>query len=162
MSGTSDGLNWNAILGVGVVLVLFTAFSLPSLIVFAVGLLPTGVAYIIDSNEQKAGTFCVGGMNLCGVFPYVMKLWTDNHSVTAATDIVSDVFTLLIMYAAAGFGWMIFIAIPPVVASFLSVMAQSRVKVLRAAQQDIMEEWGPEVAAATNDDGEDMPGMLDD
>jgi len=162
MSGTSDGLNWNAILGVGVVLVLFTAFSLPSLIVFAVGLLPTGVAYIIDNNDQKTGTFCVGGMNICGVFPYAMKLWTDNHSVSAATDIVSDVFTLLIMYAAAGFGWMMFLAIPPVVASFLSVMAQSRVKVLRATQQDIMEEWGPEVAAAADNGGEDMPGMPDD
>lgn len=157
MSGASQGLNWNVILGIGTVLVLITALSLPSLIVLAIGLLPTGVAYIIDRNEQKAGTFCVGGMNMCGVFPYVMKLWTDSHTVAAAAATVSDIFALLIMYAAAGFGWMMFLAVPPVIAAFLSVIAQARVKMLRAAQQEIMEEWGPEVAAV-NESG-DAPDM---
>ena len=102
MSNTSEGLNWNLILGIGAVLVLLIAFSLPSLIVFAVGLLPTGVAFIIDRSDQKTGTFCVGGMNLCGVFPYVIKLWTGKHTPSAATEIISDVLALLVMYAAAG------------------------------------------------------------
>ena len=146
MSNTSEGLNWNLILGIGAVLVLLIAFSLPSLIVFAVGLLPTGVAFIIDRTDQKTGTFCVGGMNLCGVFPYVMKLWTGNHTPTAAMEIISDVLSLLIMYAAAGFGWMIFLTIPPVIATFLSIIAQTRVKALRATQQEIVDTWGPEVA----------------
>ncbi|MEK9724256.1 MAG: hypothetical protein VW405_12360 [Rhodospirillaceae bacterium] len=151
MPKTSDGTNWNVVLGTGVVLMLFTAFSLPSLIVFVVGLLPTGVAWIIDRSEQRTGTFCVGGMNMCGVFPYVLKLWTDNHSVHAAMETISEVLTLVIMYAAAGFGWMIFITIPPVIASFLSVMAQTRVKQLRTLQREIMEEWGPEVASTVDD-----------
>ena len=47
-------------------MILFMAFSLPSLIILAVGLLPTGVAFIIDRSDQKSGTFCVGGMNLSG------------------------------------------------------------------------------------------------
>ena len=148
MSNVSEGRNWNLILGIGVVLVMLAAFSLPSLIVFTVGLLPTGVAFIIDRSDQKTGTFCVGGMNLCGVFPYVMKLWTENHSPAAAMEIISDVLSLLIMYAAAGFGWMIFLAIPPVIATFLSIMAQARVKALRATQNEIVEEWGQEVASA--------------
>ena len=146
MSNTSEGLNWNLILGIGLVLMLLTAFSLPSLIVFSVGLLPTGVALIIDRSDQRTGTFCVGGMNLCGVFPYVMKLWTGNHTLTAAMEIISDVLSLLIMYGAAGFGWMIFLTIPPVIATFLSIIAQTRVKVLRATQQEIVVTWGPEVA----------------
>ena len=152
MSNTSEGRNWNLILGIGVVLMLLTAFSLPSLIVFSVGLLPTGVALIIDRSEQRTGTFCVGGMNLCGVFPYVMKLWTGNHTPSADMEIISDVLSLLIMYAAAGFGWMIFLAIPPVIATFMSIIAQTRVKVLRATQQEIVVAWGPEV---TNSKGSD-------
>ena len=146
MSNTSEGLNWNLILGVGAVLALLIAFSLPSLIVLMVGLLPTGVAFIIDRSDQRTGTFCVGGMNLCGVFPYVLELWTENHTTTAAKEIVSDVLSLLVMYAAAGFGWMIFLAIPPVIATFLSIIAQTRVKALRATQQEIVNTWGPEVA----------------
>ena len=160
MSNTSEGLNWNLILGIGAVLVLLIAFSLPSLIVFAVGLLPTGVAFIIDRSDQRTGTFCVGGMNLCGDFPYVMKLWTGNHTPTAAVEIISDVLSLLIMYAAAGFGWMIFLAIPPVIATFLSIIAQTRVKVLRATQQEIVVAWGPEVTNAKGADSDkDAPSF---
>ena len=139
---------------------LLTAFSLPSLIVFTVGLLPTGVAFIVDRSDQKTGTFCVGGMNLCGVVPYVMKLWTGKHTTSAATEIISDVLSLLVMYAAAGFGWILFLAIPPVVATFLSVVAQTRVKALRASQQEIVNEWGPEVANVNGTDViEDAPNL---
>ena len=160
MSNTSEGLNWNLILGVGAVLVLLIAFSLPSLIVLSVGLLPTGVAFIIDRSDQRTGTFCVGGMNLCGVFPYVLKLWTGNHTPAAAKEIISDVLSLLIMYAAAGFGWMIFLAIPPVIATFLSIIAQTRVKVLRATQQEIVVAWGPEVTNAKGaDTDKDAPSF---
>ena len=160
MSNTSEGINWNLILGIGAVLVLLTAFSLPSLIVLTVGLLPTGVAFIVDRSDQKTGTFCVGGINLCGVSPFVMKLWTDEHTTSAATEIISDVLSLLVMYAAAGFGWIIFLAIPPVVATFLSVIAQTRVKALRASQQEIVNEWGPEVANVNGTDViEDVPNL---
>lgn len=159
ISNTSEGTNWTAVLGIGAVLMVFAAFSLPSLMVFAVGLMPTFVAYLIDRSDQKFGTFCVGGMNMCGVFPYVLKLWTDNHTISAATETIADVFTLLIMYAAAGFGWMMFLAIPPVIASFLSVMAQARVKTLRTLQKEIMEEWGPEVASTVDDSPDEMPDI---
>ena len=154
-SNSSNGLNWNLILGISVILVMLAAFSLPSLIVFTVGLLPTGVAFIIDRSDQKTGTFCVGGMNLCGVFPYVMKLWTENHTPSAAMEIISDVLSLLIMYAAAGFGWMIFLAIPPVTTTILSIIAQTRVNALREKQREIVEEWGPE-AASTDDISADV------
>ncbi len=157
MSNTSGGVNWNMVLGGGVILAVFAAFSLPSLIVFAVGLLPTFVAYLIDSSDQKFGAFCVGGLNMCGVFPYVLKLWNENHTPAAAVDVITDVFTLFIMFTAAGFGWMIFLAIPPVIASFLSVMAQTRVKTLRTIQKEIMEEWGPEVASTVDDEPVGMP-----
>ena len=142
----SKPINWNFWLGAGVVLILFMAFSLPSLIILAVGLLPTGVAFIIDRSDQKSGTFCVGGMNLSGVLPFIIKLWSDNHTLVVAIEIVSDIFSLLIMYAAAGFGWMMFLTVPPVIASFLSVISQTRVKVLKASQRKILDEWGPEIA----------------
>ena len=152
---TSKTINWNFWLGAGVVLILFMAFSLPSLIILTVGLLPTGVAFIIDRSEQKSGTFCVGGMNLSGVLPFIFKLWADNHTLIVAIEIVSDVFSLLIMYAAAGFGWMMFLTVPPVIASFLSVISQTRVKVLRANQKTILDEWGPDIAtnSEANTDG---------
>ncbi|MBT3661525.1 MAG: acyl-CoA synthetase [Rhodospirillaceae bacterium] len=157
MANGSDGLNWSKILAGGVVLMVMMVISLPTLIVLFIGMLPTGVAAIIDRSEEKYGTFCVGGLNLCGVFPYITTLWFVDHTVNVATGMITDVFTLLVMYASAAFGWTMFMAIPPVIASFLSVMAQTRVKTLRALQREIMEEWGPGVASTVDDAPLDAP-----
>lgn len=132
-------------LGIGTVAVALAIFSLPALIILIPGMLPTFVARLCDRTEQKYATFCVGGLNLCGVFPYILNLWTDNHEIGAAVGIISNIFSLLVMYAAAGFGWLMFLAIPPVVSAFLNVLAQRRVTILRATQEEILREWGPEV-----------------
>ena len=42
-------------------------------------------------------------------------------------------------------GWMLYLSLPPVIASFIQVMSQSRLKQLRATQTTIIEEWGEEV-----------------
>ena len=58
--------------------------SMPTVIVLGLGMLPTGVAWLIDQTEERFATFCVGGLTMCGVFPYVLKLWAVNHTVNAA------------------------------------------------------------------------------
>jgi len=124
---------------------LMVVISAPTVIVVGFGLLPTGVAFIIDRSDQKYATFCVGGLNTCGVFPYLLKIWTDTHSIDAAFDIITDVFSLSVMFAAAGFGWMLFLSIPPVISAVLNVLAERRVQVLREVQRKIIEEWGNSV-----------------
>ena len=125
--------------------------SLPSIILVFFGMLPTLVALIVDRTSQKYAVFCVGGMNFSGVFPYLLDLWAGEHTAGSAMEILTDVFSLLLMYGAAGFGWMIFIAVPPVVGAFLTVMAQRRVSQLRRDQKELIEEWGEDVAATEDD-----------
>jgi hypothetical protein len=120
--------------------------SLSSLMLIFFGMLPTVVAFIIDRSHQRANTVCVGAANLCGVFPYLLDLWLKQHSVMGAMQILTDVFAIAVMYSAAAFGWLLFIAIPPIVASVLSVLAQHRVVHLRARQKKILEEWSKAVA----------------
>tara|TARA_Y100001960_G_scaffold261475_1_gene282411 strand:+ start:54 stop:563 length:510 start_codon:yes stop_codon:yes gene_type:complete len=152
MSETSPSTknNWTKTLWISGVLTLLAIISFPTLIIFIAGMLPTGVARICDRTRQKYATLCVGGLNICGVFPYIMQLWVDNHSVAAALNIISDLFALLVMYSSASIGWLMFIAIPPVVSTFLDVLAQRRVNALRNSQKDISEEWGTEVADKAN------------
>lgn len=126
--------------------VLLIAISLPTVMVLFFGMMPTLVALIIDRTQQKYASICVGAMNFCGVFPYLMKLWTGTHSVNAAADILTNVFALVVMYGTAGFGWMIFSGVPPVIHAFLAVVDQRRVATLRASQRKIIEEWGEAVA----------------
>jgi len=129
---------------VGVVALLVLA--LPTVFVAFFGMAPTLVAFIVDRSREKYATLSVAGLNGCGVFPYLLDLWTGSHTINQAISIMTDPFSLIIMYGAAGFGWMMFITVPPVVTSFLGVMAQKKVSSLRAQQRKLIEEWGESVA----------------
>ena len=129
------------------ILTFFLVIASPTMIVLFFGMLPSVVAYIIDRSKGKAATFCVGSINFVGVFPYIITLWTDTNTIDAAMTFVSDIFVMLVMYSAAAFGWLLFLAMPTVVSSFVLVLQQRKVAQLRAEQKELIEEWGPEVAA---------------
>jgi hypothetical protein len=64
----------------------------------------------------------------------------------AAILILTDVFSLVVIYGASAFGWMIFQSLPPIVATFITMLAQSRISSLRSTQRKFIEEWGSDVA----------------
>ena len=134
-------------------LILGTAMmiSLPTVMLVLFGLLPSIVAWIIDRPEQKYATFCVIGFNFSGVFPYLMEIWFDIHSIDAAIEILTNVFDLFVIYGSATFGYMVYFALPPVITTFLSAMPDRRLEELRVTQKSIIEEWGGNVACAIDD-----------
>ena len=135
-----------SLMGFALIFVLLVLVALPTVMVLGFGMVPTIVAWVIDRSSQKFATFCVGGLNFCGVFPYILDLWSGPHTPSAATSILTNVFSLAVMYGSAAFGWMMYSAIPPVIVSVLTVMTQRRIAQLRTAQRRIIEEWGEEVA----------------
>ena len=140
-SSASTALVWGAIIVALVVVV-----SPETVILLAFGLLPAVVAFIIDRTPQNYAGFCVGGMNFCGIFSYILDLWSGGADVAAAIQIISDPYAILVIFSSAAFGWMLFMTIPPVVSTFLTVVSQRRVSALRAAQKELLEEWGERVA----------------
>ena len=62
-------------------------------------------------------------------------------------------FSIAVMYFAAAFGWMLYIAIPPAMISVLRVLDQNRVVSLKERQKKMLEEWsravGEDVKNAT-------------
>ena len=127
-------------------------WSLSSMIILLFGMLPTLVAFIIDRSPRNYAMYCVGGMNFSGVFPYLLDLWTGNHDINSAIDILTDVFSLLVMYSGAGFGWMLFMAIPPLVGAVMTVMSERRLAHLQDKQKVIIEEWGEDVGIPDEDE----------
>ncbi|MBT3551758.1 MAG: hypothetical protein HOO19_04085 [Rhodospirillaceae bacterium] len=121
--------------------------SFPGLVLLVVvGLVPTFVAFMVDKAPKKYLAFCVAGMNLSGVFPAMIDLWQGANDIKAAVNIITNVFELTVMYAAAAFGWLIYMAIPPVVAALMAVAAQQRIMQLRASQREMINEWGQDIA----------------
>lgn len=142
-------LLWGAIIIGGMMM-----WSLSSVMILIFGMLPTLVAYIVGRSPRNYSMYCVGGMNLSGVFPYLLDLWTGNDDFNAAIDILTDVFSLLVMYSGAGFGWMLFMAIPPLVGAVMTVMSERRLAHLKDSQKNIIKEWGEDVGVPDEDEDE--------
>ena len=140
--------------------VLIVIISPGSILLLFIGMLPTLVAYLVDSTPGRYAALSVAGMNFCGVFPWVWRLWTGGNSIAEAIKTMTDPFALLVMYGAAGFGWISFLVVPPIIGAVMAVISQHRIAQLRADQRELIAEWGPEIAAAERgDDLEDEDEM---
>jgi len=119
--------------------------SLPSVVLLAVGMIPTLVAYIIDEDEEKLAPVTVGALNFAGVLPLLFELWQGGSSMQQLKSLGASPAHWLLMYGAAAFGWAIYFAVPPVVGSTLIAKRQAKVETLRAAQMKLIGAWGEDV-----------------
>ena len=127
-------------------------FTLPTVLILGVGMLPTLGAMLTDRRKEKYATLCVGCMNFMGVLPYMVQLWTEDHSYDRAFQLIGQPFTWLVMYGAAALGWAIFFIAPGIVGMFIAIRTERRIQALRRRQRELVEEWGPGVARQKNQD----------
>ena len=149
-------MNMKIILWGLIIFALLIVVALPSVLFIGFSMMPGLVAYIVDRTEEKSATFCVGGLNFCGTFPYLLQLWFGDHTVSQAMQLITDVFVLAVMYGGAAMGWMLYLSLPPVIASFIQVMSQKRLDQLRTTQRTLLEEWGDELITDADLGGEFM------
>ena len=126
-------------------LVAVVPFSLPSVIVLGVGMAPTLGAYVSERGPNKYEFLCVGGLNFAGVIPYLFGLWFGVDTIDEATRILTDSPMLLWAWLAAAVGWALYRAMPPMVASYMSMTTQRRINALKAAQRKLVDDWGGDV-----------------
>ncbi|PKU26661.1 acyl-CoA synthetase [Telmatospirillum siberiense] len=117
-------------------------FSLPTLLVMFVGLLPTIVAAVVERGNNRYGWVCVGGANFAGLAPWLFNLWFGHHTLSFAIEQVTSVTLLLVAYGTAGAGSLLYLALPPVVATIMASTAQHRSVGLQASQRKLVERWG--------------------
>ncbi|MDF1794744.1 MAG: hypothetical protein P1U88_22740 [Thalassobaculaceae bacterium] len=125
---------------------------LPSVMLLVIGMTPTMAAMLTDRRREKYATLCVGCMNFTGVLPFMVELWTKDHSYDNAFGMIGDPFTWLVMFGAAAIGWAIYFVAPGIVGMFIAMRADQRVERLRRRQRDLVEEWGPGVAGSGDRD----------
>ena len=125
---------------------------LPTCLVLLIGMLPTAVAFMIDRSRDKSLTITVGLLNFCGTLPGIIDLWSKAQAYDAAVAVATDPMSLLMAYAAAALGWLVFFALPPVVGTFYSVVTRQRIHAIQRRQVVLIDSWGEEVA------GDKRPG----
>ena len=127
----------------GIVLITGLAIlSLPTVLILTIGMIPSAVAYFCDKSDEKYTALCIGALNLCGVFPYLLKIWFDNHSISNAVEIIFNPFPLMIMYMGAGLGWALYVYVPPIISVLIEIISKHRLAHLNDVQANLVNQWG--------------------
>ncbi len=128
---------------------------LPTTMLLVIGMLPTPAASLIDKKRQSSKMMTVGAMNLAGCTPFLMELWRHGNSFEKSFDIISDPKTIIIMYAAAGVGYMIDWSMTGLTSSMLYQRGVQRQEEIKKRQTALEERWGETVTGkvALDEDG---------
>jgi hypothetical protein len=140
--GGGGGMNKVAVL---MILAALVPFSLPTVVLLFFTMLPTMGAWASEKGAHKYAWLCVGGLNFSGVIAFLFTLWFGVHTLDEAFNMLSDAGVLLWAYGTSAIGWLIYMAMPPVVASWIAFTTERRVAALKGAQKKLVEEWGDEV-----------------
>ncbi|MEQ8602434.1 MAG: hypothetical protein RIB45_03875 [Marivibrio sp.] len=128
-----------------VIAVVLVTLFFDSVMVLAGGMIPTGVAYLVDRHPRKYAARTVGWMNLAGCLIVVLDLWDGGGSIEAAFELLMDPINWTIMFGSAAFGWIIYFALPPIVGGYLQLSQEMKLKELAKTQKTLEKEWGKEV-----------------
>jgi hypothetical protein len=117
-------------------------FLASTLILFA-GMMPTIAANLIDKTRQKSKAICVGLLNFAGCVPFLLELWMgpSPNSIDAATAIILQPKTVIIIYTIAAAGYAIEAAITGMVATLMQQRAQARLKDIDKQLVELTDRW---------------------
>lgn len=140
----SKGLTWR-----GQIVLIFSLLAavaaLPTTVMLFLGMLPTMVCLFIDRTAEKTRVLTVGAMNAAGCSPFIVQLWTTHNTFENSMSITTDPRTVIVMYCAAGVGYMLDWAISGIVATIMVQRAQHRIGLIQKKQEEMVERWGREV-----------------
>lgn len=113
-----------------------------TVLLLTVGMLPTGVAYMIDTHPRRYATKTVAWANLAGALVVTLDLWSADQSLSTAIDLLQDPLNWIIMLGGAGVGWIIYFIVPGVVLRYLGLSFEMRRKTLKDKMIELEKEWG--------------------
>jgi len=156
-------INWQIwILGTAT-LACMLAF-LPTSILLGIGLLPTCAALMIDPTPDRIKTLSVAAMNMAGLTPFLLDLWTSGQaqSVGKAFEIIAQPANVITIYAAAAGGYIIFYTVSNLVSVLMLERGKARLKEVEEKLEDLERKWGREVTGAVQLDSNGFPIDEDD
>lgn len=118
----------------------------PTTIFLFFAMLPTIVITAFD-QLGKGGTrgLTIGAMNLAGCTPFLIDLWTKSHSASMAITLITDPRTIIVIYCAAGAGYLIDWAMTGIVSTMMVQRGGQRLKDIDKKKKAMVERWGEEV-----------------
>jgi hypothetical protein len=140
-----------------VLAVIIGVMLLPSTFLLMIGMVPTMVAGFVDRSKRGAKVLTVGSMNLSGCSPFLFDLWMQGHTFDTSMKIALNPQAIIVMYSAAGVGYLLDWAMTGVVSKIMVQRGEARARVIREQQQQLIERWGRKVTGELQLDPQGFP-----
>lgn len=123
------------------------ALMAPLAIVVVAALVPGVVARIVDTTPGRYLTFTVFSLNLVGSLYFVNQMLSMGSSLEIAARVLQDPIGWLAALSGAGCGWLLFLAVPPLIAKMAEAQSAMRMRRVHRDQAQLISEWGEVVAS---------------
>jgi len=120
-------------------------FDFQAFLFMLIGMSPTIVAAVIDTDPPKYAARSVGCLNFAGLTPYLGRVIGRSGDERVIVDLASDMTAWLVVSAAAAAGWLIYFVMPMVVGQVMRLIDSARIASLHARQRMLAKEWGDEI-----------------
>lgn len=114
-------------------------------VILVIGMIPTIVAAIVDRTEGRMRAMTIGAINFAGCAPFMIEIFKKGNNVETAMTYVLEPRTIVVIYFAAGMGYLIDWAMTGIVSSMMVQKAKTRLKEIQKLQKDLTDRWGMEV-----------------
>jgi len=118
---------------------------LPSTLLLTIGMLPTIIAAVVVSKNHKNKALTIGAMNFAGCFSYLLEIWQSNDRMATVLEVLSDPITVVIMYSAAGIGYIINWGVTNFVRQIMLSTTERKIKTIEKSKKSLEERWGRKV-----------------
>lgn len=129
-----------------ILLLPIAALMLPLTIVLCAALVPSLVARIVDAGPGRYLTFAVFSFNLVGALYFVHQILAAGNDLASLARVLQDSIGWLAAFSGAGCGWLLFLAMPPIIAKLAEAQTALRLRRVRRDQTKLTDEWGQVVA----------------
>jgi len=123
------------------------ALMAPIAIVMVAALVPSVVARIVDTSPNRYLTLTVLGLNLVGSLYFVHRVLTMGSGLEVVALVLQDSIGWLAALSGAGCGWLLYLAVPPLIAKAAEAQSALRLRRVHRDQTQLINEWGEVVAA---------------
>ena len=117
-------------------------FATPTAILILGGMIPAYGSFLLDREKGKLTTITVAALNFAALTPLLVQLWSSNHTVSNAFNMLFSPFAWLLMLAGAGVGWVLAQVIPAIIVMVIATRNKRRLELIRLRQKQLVEEWG--------------------
>jgi hypothetical protein len=117
-------------------------WSWPAFVFLTFALLPSIVAAAVDHGPLRCATICVTSFNVAGIAPFVIRFWSVPDTYEVAVTLMTNVYVWLIIYSAAGLGWLLYKWFGFVSFQLHGMWRERRVAKLKARRTQIIEAAG--------------------